>query len=463
MCNRGIVRSAIALLYMMLLLVGAALWMLWSPAVAAHARAPAVPHAALHAVLVRSEPAAGAVLPAEPGVVRLWFSEPVQPVSTGIVVLDPAGRRLSRGVAQANGVTLSASLAPAGEGTYFVRWQVISSDTHPLEGQLSFSVGHPSRGAEGFDGNAGGSSLGLALQVVARWLHFAGYALGFGTLAFGLVVLRPLGIVTQGNSERQLKWLVSGGIALLLVAELVALLAQVISLGAGSSFAPSATEIAGDALASGFGRVLSQRLGAALLLWVIVGIGESLGASAEDEAKEQSQAGASGGREQRIPLIVAMVVGLALAVVDGEASHAVNVEPVWFGLTVNALHLAAMGLWLGGLLALLAIWDAKELRGRRGAVVARFGGIAVSALVILGITGAVMAWEQIQRLPNLIATAYGRTLIAKVLAVAGVLLLAFVATRAREERRSRWWTLEAVGVMVVLALAGLLASLPPPV
>src|SRR5207249_1358435 len=82
------------------------------------------------------------------------------------------------------------------------------------------------------------SPAGLALQVVARWLHFAGYALGFGTLAFGLVVLRPLGISERGSAERRMRWLVSGGIALLLVAAAVTLVAQVVSLGAGSPFAP---------------------------------------------------------------------------------------------------------------------------------------------------------------------------------------------------------------------------------
>ncbi|MGZ3713774.1 MAG: copper resistance CopC/CopD family protein [Ktedonobacterales bacterium] len=450
------------MIYAAPLLLAALLWLAWSPTVDAQAPRPEAAHVALHAVLLRSDPAAGSVLPTEPGVVRLWFSEPVQPVSTGIVVLDAAGRRASRGPAQASGTTLTVGVAPAGEGTYFVRWQVISSDTHPLEGQLSFSVGHPSRGPEGFAENAGVSPFGLALQVVSRWLHFAGYALGFGTLAFGLVVLWPLGISERGSAERRIRWLVSGGIALLLVAAAMALMAQVVSLGAGSPFAPSASEIAGDALASGFGRVLSQQLGAALLLWVLVGIAESLKAGEEEKAQAGKER--SGGRGERIALLAAVIVGVALAIVDGEASHAVNVEPLWFGLAVNALHVAAMGLWAGGLLALLAVWNTKELRGRRGAMVACFGRIAVSAVVMLSATGVVLAWEQVQRPINVVATSYGWALIAKLLVVAGVLIAAFVARRMRAgDRRFRWWAVEVAGVAVVLALAGLLASLAPPV
>ena len=462
MRSRGVARSTIALLSLAPLLMGALLWLARSPTAGAHALAPVSPRAALHAVLVRSDPVAGSVLPGEPDAVRLWFSEPVQAVSSGIVVLDAAGRRVSRGLAQAHGATLTVRRAPAGEGTYFVRWQVISDDTHPLEGQYSFSVGHVSRGPEGFAENAGVSPVGVALQVLARWLHFAGYALGFGTLAFGLVVLRSLGISARGSAEQRLRRLVSAGIALLLVAEAVALLAQVVSLGAGSPFAPPASEIAGDALASGFGRVLSQRLGAALLLWVLVGIAESLKASDEPRNAAPKERAADGGGE-RLALSAAVIVGLALAVIDGEASHAVNVEPLWFGLAVNALHVAAMGLWVGGLLALLALWNTAELCGQRVAVVARFSRIAASALVALGVTGAVMAWEQIQRPTNLVTTAYGQALDAKLLVVVGVLLVAFVAMRRRtEERRERWWALEVMGVGVVLALAGLLASLAPP-
>lgn len=454
MRSRGVARSAIVLIYTAPLLIGALLWLARSPVADAHALTPMSPRAALHATLLRSDPVAGSNVPTEPDAVRLWFSEPVQAVSSGIVVLDAAGRRVSRGSAQANGTTLTVRLAPAGEGTYFVRWQVISDDTHPLEGQYSFSVGHVSRGPAGFAENAGVSSVGVALQVLARWLHFAGYALGFGTLGFGLMVLRPLGI-SAGSAERRLRRLVSVGIVLLLVAEPVALVAQVVSLGVGSPFAPAASEIAGDALASGFGRVLSQRLGAALLLWVLLGIAES------PKASDEAQTG--DGRGERIALNAAVIVGLALAVIDGEASHAVNVEPLWFGLAVNALHVASMGMWIGGLLALLALWHMRELHEKRAAVVARFSRIAVSALVVLGVTGAALTWEQIQRPINLIATAYGRALDAKLLVVVGVLLVAFVAMRARtEERRTQWWALEAIGIGVVLALAGLLASLPPP-
>ncbi|MGZ3584005.1 MAG: CopD family protein, partial [Ktedonobacterales bacterium] len=85
-------------------------------------------------------------------------------------------------------------------------------------------------------------------------------------------------------------------------------------------------------------------------------------------------------------------------------------------------------------------------------------------VVMLSATGVVLAWEQVQRPINVVATPYGWALIAKLLVVAGVLIAAFVARRMRAgDRRFRWWAVEVAGVAVVLALAGLLASLAPPV
>ena len=64
---------------------------------AAGALLAATPTAAsAHAVLVRTEPGAGVVVPAEHRltVVSLWLSEPVAPAE--VVVLDGNGRRLDR-------------------------------------------------------------------------------------------------------------------------------------------------------------------------------------------------------------------------------------------------------------------------------------------------------------------------------------------------------------------------------
>ena len=410
-----------------------------------------------HAGLVRSDPpdlcspqaqppplpgdprcVTGAVLPRAPAAVRLLFNEPVELVGRGVRVLAPNGRRIERGPARVSGVAVTMPIGPAGEGTYRVIWRVIAQDTHPSQGGFAFSVGRSSRPP----GGAGTASLlGLILQVAARALHLAGYALSFGVIAFRQAVLRPLGLTAAEGADRRIWRLVGAGVLVLLAAEPLSLLAQTVSLGAGTG-QPFELEVMGDALDSSFGRVLAQRLGAAVLLWVLVG---ALKAGPDRAAA------------------AALTLGVAAAFVDGLAAHATGARPAWLGLGLNTLHVAAMGGWVGGLFGLLGVWPQRALAARRRDVVIRTGRLAGVSLAVLVGTGTGMAVQHIGDLSSLVGTAYGRTLAAKLGVLLGALLLARAATRAGADHRRGWWVREAAALLAVLALAGLLASLPPPV
>ncbi len=370
--------------------------------------------------------------------VQLFFSEPVSLVGRSIRVIGPDGRGADRGPVLAAGSRLTVGVDAAQPGTYLVAWRVISVDTHPARGTFVFSVGRASRPPSEVPGAGGaGSTLGLALQALARWMHFIGYALGFGTFAFQVAVLRPLGL-RGGEAERRGWSLVTAGVALLLLAEPLALLAQTSSLGTWGAIDP---EVTSAALESSFGRVLAQRVGAALLLWVLLGTVR--------------------GGSVRATVGVA-ILGLALAWVDGEAAHAAGTRPAWLGLGVNTLHLAAMGEWVGSLAALLRVWRLPELAPVRGEAAARTGGMSAAALGVLLITGAVMAVQHLAAPGDVLTSAYGRTLALKLGMVCAALLLALAAARRPPAQRAPWWTREAAALLGVLALAGLLVSLPPP-
>ena len=184
------------------------------------------------------------------------------PAGRGISVYAPDGRLVSNGAARAQGSRLSVSLVMPGiEGTYAVVWTVVASDTHPSRGQVTFSVGHASPvKAPGSGGADVGlvSPLGLALQALGRWLHLAGFALGFGAATYALFVAR------DARPPR----LAGAGVVLLLVAEPLALLAQTASFDPSQTFDGDALT---GALASSFGRVLGLRLAAAAGLWALLG------------------------------------------------------------------------------------------------------------------------------------------------------------------------------------------------
>ncbi len=388
----------------------------------------------------------GALLTNPPTEIHLWFSESVQPIRNGVVITAPSGKKIELGQIELKGLELVAKLNSSEEGTYQVKWQVLSGDTHPVRGRFAFSVGRTSPNLSGTSvaiAEVGAvSPLGLTLQIMGRWLHFCGYALAFGSLAFRWLVLRPLKLDSSEIIERRLWRLVGLGIILLLLAEPLALLGQTASLGTELILDP---DVIGDVLASNFGRVLAQRLGVALLLWVLTGI-----------AKQGNAA---------IAASVALGFGVVLALVDGQASHAISSNWVVLSMAFNTLHLAAMGVWVGGLASLLAIWQLPRLEGRRKELVMRFGTVALVALVLLIVSGSGMAWLYLAQPSNLFTTNYGVALLLKLAVLLVVLLLAWFGRRVASSpsRHTRWWTAESLTLLALLVLAALLVSLPPSV
>jgi copper transport protein len=278
--------------------------------------------------------------------------------------------------------------------------------------------------------------LGLCLQVAARLLHMLGYALSFGPFAFCWLVLSFLSSMDKERIAYRLERLVVPGILALVLAEGLALLAQAASMSPGALLNVS---LLGDIMATSFGRVLAQRLGAALLLWILVG---TIHYNAQ--------------RAQ-----VAIVgLGLVLAGIDGEASHALNGNPIWLSLLANAVHIAAMGVWVGGLITLLAIWRLPEMAGWRSLLLLRFGQIATVAVTELILSGVILAGMNLAQPLDLLTTAYGRVLLCKVIVVLMVLLLAFVGRRGPPALQHAWWVREMVGLLGLLLLAALLVSLP---
>jgi copper transport protein len=249
------------------------------------------------------------------------------------------------------------------------------------------------------------SPIGLALQALSRWLHFAGYALGFGASIYCLFV---------AHDSRPLR-LAGAGVALLLIAEPLALLAQTASLDPAQTFDGDALT---SALSSPFGRVLGLRIAAALLLWAVLG------------ALRQAP-----WLRWSVPML-----GLALALVDATAAHAIPAWPQPLGLALNAVHVFAMGTWVGGLAAFAM------------APAGGFARVATWSAIVLIISGAALALLHFGQLRDVMSTTYGQGLLVKVPLVAIALYMARLGRR-------RW---ELVTLAAVVASAAVIVSLPPP-
>jgi copper transport protein len=355
-----------------------------------------------HAQLIQSGPPSDAIMAELPPVVELVFSEPVSPAGAGIKVFSPSSRQIA-GPVVSRGAVLYAPMSSAETGTFVVSWQVLAADTHPSRGAFRFSIGRPSANPYSSlltGGDIGTATpLGFVLQALARWVHFVGFALVFGAVAY-----RALTRDKQPN-HRPVRRLVGAGIVLLIAAEPLALLGQLASL----SFD---TDTAIAVLASGFGRLLALRLAGALLVWALWSV------------------------ESPWPVLG---VGVATALIDGASAHAIPGLPV-VGQLLVSVHVASMGLWVGGLAAFLVAPDRRFVR------------YAALCFGVAAVSGLLLAVAHVGVLQSLMTTPYGQVLMVKVLVVGAALSMVVL-------RRRR---LEFGVLLTVIAAAAALAALPPP-
>jgi copper resistance protein C len=94
-----------------------------------------------HAFLDHAEPRVGSTVPSAPKEVALFFTQKLEAAFSSVEVSDANGARVDQGKPVISATTMRISLKPLPPGTYRVRWQVLSVDTHTTEGNFSFQVG----------------------------------------------------------------------------------------------------------------------------------------------------------------------------------------------------------------------------------------------------------------------------------------------------------------------------------
>ena len=90
---------------------------------------------------------AGGVLATPPTAVRLTFTEPIELIRDGIMVVAPSGARVTGG--RRGGARDSVRPIVADEpGTYLVAWRITSADTHAEVGPYTSASGRRARASE---------------------------------------------------------------------------------------------------------------------------------------------------------------------------------------------------------------------------------------------------------------------------------------------------------------------------
>jgi len=94
-----------------------------------------------HAMLDRASPAVGSAVANAPREVSLTFTQNLESAFSSVQVTDANGARVDQGKPQISGNTMRVGLKSLSQGTYRVRWQALSIDTHKTEGSCTFTVG----------------------------------------------------------------------------------------------------------------------------------------------------------------------------------------------------------------------------------------------------------------------------------------------------------------------------------
>jgi copper transport protein len=387
-----------------------------------------------HAGLRASSPAAGAALGDTPKIVQLTFWEKPEASLSEIRVLDTAGRAYHVGRAQAvagTPLSLAVHVRPLEKGVYTVSWRTLSSvDGHATAGAFAFGVRVKPTGVAW--ASAGASTAASRLEVMAR-----------GLLLAGLVVLLGAAAATAGGFGGARDRALGAGGWLLALAGLV-LLAAAQRRNAG---VPAAA-----LLHTAVGRALLARAAA------LAAAGGALLAAGSPRAQRRRVAMAAVAAAALSAIAVHSAAGHAAAVIRMPVAH---VAAQW-------AHVTAVGLWIGGLAALLlGVRGAPSVE--KAAAVRRFSSIAAAALLVVVVTGAWRTLDGLSAWRDLVATGYGRAVAAKmallvVMAALGALnrwrSVPAAATTLRPLRRVG--AAEIALAAGALAAAALLGALPPP-
>jgi copper resistance protein C len=96
-----------------------------------------------HAFLDHADPKVGSTVTNSPPVIKIWFTQQLEPVFSSIMVQDEQGKQLDKKDMHLDDkdkslMIISVPGLPA--GTYTVIWHAVSVDTHRTQGSFKFTI-----------------------------------------------------------------------------------------------------------------------------------------------------------------------------------------------------------------------------------------------------------------------------------------------------------------------------------
>lgn len=145
-----------------------------------------------HTSVIGITPKEGEVLTVQPEQIILEFSEPVTGNVVNIELLDPSAKRVQVSKVEIldNPTKIKVKIPNLNNGTYTVRWSMISADGHPSEGGYPFSIGEEVQTNVVVEGNASGSVFSDVMIVTLRYIVEGMILIGAGVKWLDMFVKR---------------------------------------------------------------------------------------------------------------------------------------------------------------------------------------------------------------------------------------------------------------------------------
>lgn len=414
-----------------------------------------VTRATAHAEFVSATPGPGTTWSTPPTSVRIEFSEPLEPVLSGIEVDRSSGRVVptrSAGVDPADPRAYAVALPRLRPDRYVVVWHTVSAtDGHSRRGAYSFTLDLPNgsaprTGASEAIGPGGPSPPPTWEQAIVRWIGLVGLFLLAGSLLVATLGSGE-GVLALTGTWPRLRLLSLCGCGGLLAGTAGDVISAWMAVGRGG---PGL----GDILSTPAGRWWETRLISVVVVMCTLRWGLPRSAA------------------NRLPAargcVLAAAVGLTV-LSYAETSHGAAASRAGVGLAYESVHILAASAWLGGAAAVAMIWSVA--RAKRRSLLRRYSitaGIAVPAVLLSGLGNAAL---ELGSIGDLVGSSYGTALLVKLsvvivliaIAAANAILLkpAFDSGQPQGRRLDHTIAVEAVIGLIVLAPTAVLAVLSP--
>ncbi len=409
--------------------------------------------ASAHAYIIKSTPSENEIVNQAPQKVTIEFDETIQPSFNSIEVFDSAGNRVDQkngGIDPNNPSIIESGLdenLPA--GTYSVQWRVVSSDGHPVEGVIPFQIGNGDTSQDHSD--IRNESKGYLPQwdlIIIRWIQYVSNACFAGILFFYLFVLNKELVQDIKVNHTFSKIIKLSFITLCLSIILSLPLQATIESGLSWNKVLSIPVLSEMLSYTQFGETWIIQIDCLFFLLI----------STYFLIKK---------RFKPFFIWISFILGIGLLLSKSFTSHAASSTNVFLTISLDFLHLLSASIWIGSLMALIALIPlSRNVETKKQYVdsIRRFSKWGIVLVIMLTITGMISSLSYVPNVQTLLTTDYGRVLSGKVLLL--VIMMIFAAVNFVKGKQSREKGLpstlwgELITGLIVLVLSVLLTNLP---